>query len=94
MKTVITGVLRAVSEVYAQGLAIWDLSPKTILLQIGPEISTAENNIGGAVDCNNVSFAEIDSLRRNQFSIKIKDLGIKKRAQCQQKLVCVPDAVL
>lgn len=38
------------------------------------EIS-AENN----VEKKNINFAEIDSLRRNSFRVKVKDLAIKKR---------------
>ena len=60
-----TDILSTVSEVYTQGLAIWDLSPKTLLLQIGPELSTNDNTNSGVVDSTKVNFAEIDSLRRN-----------------------------
>ena len=41
--------------------------------------------------CN---FAVIDSLMRNQFGVKLKDLATKKRYECESTLVCVPDAIL
>ena len=42
-------------------------------------------------ECN---FAQLDSLRRNHFSVKIKDLAWRKRQDCKSNMVLVPDAVL
>ena len=84
MKKVVADLLKAVRDVYSLGLGIWDLSPETLLLQIGPEInsgsprSPVEPDGGSGRSC----FGELDSLRRNQFQIKVKDMAVKKRSQC------------
>ena len=68
-----TSVINALKDVYELGFAIWDLSPETLLLDIGLafEIVNTSDELGGAAaaqggattnDCN---FASLDSLRRN-----------------------------
>jgi hypothetical protein len=92
--------------VYERGLAIWDLSPETLLLTIGKELvvhtvanemmtnESQEPPIAPSVLDTSLNFAVIDSLMRNQFGVKLKDLAIKKRYDCESNLVCVPDAIL
>ena len=37
---------------------------------------------------------EIDSLSKRQFSVQIKQLAIKKRLQCKDNLILVPDSII
>ena len=84
-------IMQALLALYEAGLAVWDLSPKTLLLNIGREV----NHLGQlAGDDGSGCFAEVDSLRRNQFNVKLKSLAIEKRLKCKQNLVCVPDAIV
>ena len=93
-------LISALMAIYEAGLAVWDLSTETLLLNIGQEISQVssmmnnEESKEGEPPQQSGCFKQIDSLRRNQFEVKLKDLAIVKRAYCKSKLVCVPDSVL
>ena len=75
-----TGVIGALKDVYELGFAIWDLSPETLLLDIGlafevinnmPEegagggAAAAQGGVGNTAANDNCNFASLDSLRRN-----------------------------
>ena len=95
---VISDLLSALMGIYEAGLAVWDLSPETPLLQIGQEMSFSPFNSSEELkeqgEQRGGCFKQLDSLRRNHFEVKLKDLAISKRAYCKSKLVCVPDSVL
>ena len=82
---VTVNVLSAITDCYNQGLAIWDLSPETLLLTIGPELSSVLSPNVAAVHQDGAAgnFAGVDSLCRNQFGVKVKDLAWRKRQQCE-----------
>ena len=98
-------MIQALHDLYGAGLALWDLSTETLLLQIGSQLNvsrlepTLKKEVSSGTTesqapSNSYNFADLDSLRRNHFEVKIKDLAIKKRSRCHQKLVCVPDSLL